>query len=336
MMSIDNQTLLLTPTGVATEAQTQLRGKEVEAEAAEGFLQHLTKLLNELDNDSLQTELGGVDGLTTVSEGGDLKLKAGSFLPPAAISDPETPFVEDLSDQVQQAPLVSGLVEGKIIQPNPAKIDSTDPAILQSGLERVMPKFEASGNLGIVDNLNIGADAVEADDIVSKQAMNSVNAFVQTTQSTQQAAIALERPVGQPGWNRELGNRIIWMTGKSVDVAEIRVNPPQLGPLEVRINLNQDQASVAFTAQNSVVREAIEAAVPRLREMFSSQQLNLVNVDVSQQSFSGHHGHGSSGEGGDAEQGERIAYLQSADESPVDFVEGDINSVASGLVSYYV
>ncbi len=335
-MSIDNQTSLLTPSGVGTEVQTQLLGKEVVAEEAEGFLQHLTELLSELDNDSLQTELGGLDGLSPVSEGGDLNPKAGSFLPPVAISDPETPFVEDLSDPVQQAPLVSGLVEGKIIQPNPPKVNSNDPALPQSGFERITPKFETSGNLGSVENLSIGVDAVEADDVVSKQALNSVNAFVQNTQPVRQTALALERPVGQPGWNQELGNRIIWMTGKSVDVAEIRLNPPHLGPLEVRINLNQDQASVAFTAQNSVVREAIEAAVPRLREMFSSQQLNLVNVDVSQQSFSEHQRHDFSGEGGDAENGDNLSLLQSADETADDFIEGDINSVTSGLVSYYV
>ncbi len=335
-MSIDNQASILTPSSIGTDVQTQLLGKEVVAEDAEDFLQHLTGLLDELDKDSLKTELQGLDGLTLVPEEADLNPTVGRFLPPVAIYDPKTPSVEDLSDSIQHTPLVAGLVEGKIVHPNPAKVNSTEPAILPSGLERVTPKLETSGDLGPVNNLSIEVDSAEVTDAVSKQALNSVNAFVPNAQSTRKTAVALERPVGQPGWNQELGNRIIWMTGKLVDVAEIRLNPPQLGPLEVRVNVNQDQASVTFTAQNSVVREAIEAAVPRLREMFSSQQLNLGNVDVSQHSFSEHHRHESSGESRDAEHRDRTPHLQSADELSVDIVEGDINLVARGLVSYYV
>ncbi len=101
------------------------------------------------------------------------------------------------------------------------------------------------------------------------------------------AVLNLPQPLQQPGWDNALGERVVWMVGQRLQSAEIRLNPPQLGPIEVRVNLNHDQsqAQVSFTAQHAVVREALDAAVPRLRELFAEQGLSLGQVDVSDRSF---------------------------------------------------
>ena len=67
--------------------------------------------------------------------------------------------------------------------------------------------------------------------------------------------------------------------------AQIKLNPAQLGPMEVRIQMQHDQASIQFTSAHAVVRDALEAALPRLRDMFESAGVQLVNVDVSGQSI---------------------------------------------------
>lgn len=77
-----------------------------------------------------------------------------------------------------------------------------------------------------------------------------------------------------------------------MDTAEIHLNPPHLGPVEVRISMNQDQqASIQFVSAHAGVREAIEAAVPQLREMLGNQHVALADVNVSnqapQQQFAG-------------------------------------------------
>ncbi|HHJ12752.1 MAG TPA: flagellar hook-length control protein FliK, partial [Gammaproteobacteria bacterium] len=88
-------------------------------------------------------------------------------------------------------------------------------------------------------------------------------------------------------WDNALGERVVWMVGQRLQSAEIKLNPPQLGPIEVRVSLNHDQsqAQVSFTAQHAVVRDALDAAVPRLRELFAEQGLSLGQVDVSDRSF---------------------------------------------------
>jgi flagellar hook-length control protein FliK len=97
---------------------------------------------------------------------------------------------------------------------------------------------------------------------------------------------AITRPLTHPDWSKDLGDQIVWMNNKAIPAAEIKLNPAHLGPISVRIDVNQDQATILFTAQHAEVKEAIEASIPKLREMLGTQQLNLVNVNISQNSTS--------------------------------------------------
>ena len=98
---------------------------------------------------------------------------------------------------------------------------------------------------------------------------------------------AITRPLTHPGWSKDLGEQIVWMNNKAIPAAEIKLNPAHIGPISVRIDVNQDhQATIMFTAQHTEVKEAIEASIPKLREMLGTHQLNLINVNISQNSTS--------------------------------------------------
>lgn len=101
---------------------------------------------------------------------------------------------------------------------------------------------------------------------------------------------SLGQPLGQPGWGRELGSRVLWLAKDNQQYAELRLNPPHLGPLEVRISLQQDQgASVSFISNHAVVRSAIESALPQLREMFTDGGFTMLDVNISHHSAGGGH-----------------------------------------------
>lgn len=117
--------------------------------------------------------------------------------------------------------------------------------------------------------------------LVTAPAGQAVPTAGTTTLPSTQVAV----PFQQAGWDQAVGERVLWMVNQKLQGAEIRLNPPHLGPIEVRLQLHQDQAQVNFTAQHAVVREALEAALPRLRDMFQSQGMALVNVDVSDRSL---------------------------------------------------
>jgi len=87
-----------------------------------------------------------------------------------------------------------------------------------------------------------------------------------------------------PQWNAQVGERINWMVNNAVQRAEIRLDPPELGNLDIRLNVAKDnQASILIHVSNATAKDAIESSIPRLREMFEQQGLDLANVDVSQQ-----------------------------------------------------
>lgn len=91
--------------------------------------------------------------------------------------------------------------------------------------------------------------------------------------------------VGQPQWGQAVGDKVLWLAAQNVSAAEIRLDPPDLGPMQVKVSVNQDQATVSFTSPHPVVRDALDQQLNRLREMFTEQGLDLVNVDVSDKSF---------------------------------------------------
>lgn len=93
--------------------------------------------------------------------------------------------------------------------------------------------------------------------------------------------MGVPQPVGSKGWSGAIAERVMWMVQGDQQFARLKLNPPNLGPLEVRVNIQQDQASVSFLASQAAVREALEQALPRLREMLDQQSLQLVRADVS-------------------------------------------------------
>lgn len=95
---------------------------------------------------------------------------------------------------------------------------------------------------------------------------------------------AMTKAFNHPEWKQELNERIIWMHNKAIPSAELRLNPQHLGPISIQINVDKDQqASILFNAHNAGVREAIEAAMPKLKDMLGAQQVTLAEANVSQQ-----------------------------------------------------
>jgi flagellar hook-length control protein FliK len=75
------------------------------------------------------------------------------------------------------------------------------------------------------------------------------------------------------------------MTGQRLQTAEIAVNPPNLGGIEVRLSLHEQGAGAQFFAANPSVREALDAALPRLRDMLAEAGISLLQAEVRDQAF---------------------------------------------------
>ena len=120
--------------------------------------------------------------------------------------------------------------------------------------------------------------------------------------------------VGTPAWDNQVAQKIVWMVAGEEQSASLTLNPPDLGPMQVVLSVTNDMASVTFTSAQPEVRQALEDAMPKLREMMSENGIALGNATVND---------GSTGQRADGEPARHGGGSQRADSG------GTINGSAS-------
>ncbi|KRB93324.1 flagellar hook-length control protein FliK [Noviherbaspirillum sp. Root189] len=96
-----------------------------------------------------------------------------------------------------------------------------------------------------------------------------------------QAAAKLTPAVGSPGWDQALSQKVVWMVAGEQQSASLTLNPPDLGPLQVVLSVSNSHANATFTAAQPEVRQALEAAMPKLREMLGEAGIQLGQATVN-------------------------------------------------------
>ena len=175
--------------------------------------------------------------------------------------------------------------------------DSVDDVSLSSGtsaqslvanlMQNTADELKAAADEGAKSdaasaNTTPGADAsaAAASNFQSHLGVSSQSA----TQASQQAAdTQINTPVGANGFADDVGDKITWMAHQGVQSASLQMTPEHMGPVEVKISVQDGSATVSINAAHADTRAALEQALPRLREMFSTQGMNLTDASVSQQ-----------------------------------------------------
>ena len=160
--------------------------------------------------------------------------------------------------------------------------------LLQNG--RVMPVNQDAFKLGLaVDTLQKSVDTLqpvlretsEQSVLQSSTLLGSGSAIRLDSQFKTQMPVNIS--FGQPQWAGQVADRAAMMASQKIQFAELQLDPPELGQLQVKVSINNDQASVHFSSPHAGVREALDQSSVRLRELFEQQGLNLADVDVSDQ-----------------------------------------------------
>lgn len=184
-----------------------------------------------------------------------------------------------LVDQLLAIPVDAGSAQLGAL---PASADAGSPGLDLASLQAPAVRSEM---------LNAALQAIRtpADPAAAAMTFAPLGATVTATDgSTSNSATILPGPMPtlQPlvdgeAWSKNLGDRLLMMAENGMQTARLKLHPEHLGPLEIRISVDDDGASqVWFSAQHSQTREAIEQALPRLRELFADQGLNLAHANV--------------------------------------------------------
>lgn len=131
------------------------------------------------------------------------------------------------------------------------------------------------------------ADAVKTGDmlpdIISNPALRTTpHASIDTQFAPADASSSRLAPsVGTAAWGQALGEKLVWMASGTQQTASLTLNPPNLGPLQIVVHVTNDQATASFFSAQPEVRQALEAAFPRLRDMMNDAGIQLGQATVS-------------------------------------------------------
>ncbi|HVY23215.1 MAG TPA: flagellar hook-length control protein FliK [Steroidobacteraceae bacterium] len=128
------------------------------------------------------------------------------------------------------------------------------------------------------DTAHHGGDADQT--INALQPMTSMQTASAANNAAPVAQYQIHSNVGTHEWAAEVGNRLSLMVSHKVQSASLQLTPDNLGPVQVKIDVNHNQASVWFTADHPDTRTALEQSLPRLRELFASQGMSLMDAGV--------------------------------------------------------
>lgn len=219
------------------------------------------------------------------SEGQKAEVKQG-------VIDAVKQFQAQLQSGSEQQSALEAMIAGAIEEAGVAPVENLE-VMLQTEMRQLTAITGTASQLAqgttvtALASLHSGSDTTVAD---IQQA--------RTERSAAQQAADADKPVNihQPEGQQQLAEKVRWMVNARNSMAEIRLDPPELGSMQVRVNVSGDAATVNFVVQSAQARDALAQAEPRLREMLAEQGISLGESFVSQQQ------QGGNGEGGEGSQ----------------------------------
>lgn len=144
-------------------------------------------------------------------------------------------------------------------------------------------------------------------------------------------ALTVNTPVNASGFAQELGQQVAWLGGQDIKQAQIRLNPQELGPLDVKVSVEHGRVDVVFMAQHPAAVSAVQQSLGQLNQMLGGQGLSLGQAMVGQHAAQQQFGGGSQGQAA-ASAG---ASTSDEDESIEAVAEAVARPLALGLVDAF-
>ncbi|CEK10507.1 flagellar hook-length control protein FliK [Legionella hackeliae] len=189
----------------------------------------------------------------------------------------------DAKNAIQKLPIVADntLPEEAVLSKIPVETSSSQDVDMATSIINAKENIDSTGDIKIPTN-QMGADSqrlIETNSPAIHSAANT-NFKPHVSDTSSPKALTLAQTVSSPEWGENFNQQILWLGQQKIKSAVIKLNPQELGPLEVNIKLVKDVASVNITTHSTQVRDLIEQTIPRLRDMMTEQGVNLSQVNI--------------------------------------------------------
>jgi flagellar hook-length control protein FliK len=158
---------------------------------------------------------------------------------------------------------------------NPMAMNET--ALMDKLANTLLPTSSASPLAMNVAN-NINSNTGQA---LNGQSPSQLVAASSSVSQQLQASVDITKPEWGRDLVEQLRSRLQLSKSDQIQQAHIRLDPPELGRLDVSLRMDGDKVSVHFTAAHPQLREALAANADRLRFDFDGSQMQLTDVSVS-------------------------------------------------------
>lgn len=101
-------------------------------------------------------------------------------------------------------------------------------------------------------------------------AVTPVSALISTPPTPQ-----LNAQLGSPEWQQVLSQQVLMFHRNGQQSAELRLQPQELGALQITLKIDDQQAHFHIASANGQVRAAVEAAMPQLRHALAESGISL-------------------------------------------------------------
>ena len=247
----------------------------------------------------------------------------------AMMAQSQVPIHAEAQVQLPQAnaqanPMLAGAMANQI-----------DPTVNQAALKAGLGA-KALNALMEGNKRSDGADlhlAQQLSAVAGQQGLNSPQSLRSEPLQAAQQNVPLQLSRGDMA-AEQMAERVQVMLSKNLKNIDIRLDPPELGRMHIRMNMNGDGATVHFTVANQQARDALEQSMPRLREMLNNQGVQLGDTSVQQQSSGQQQRYAASGDGsgGQSASGDNRQSEENLDTN----VKLDLNVAAKrDGISYY-
>jgi flagellar hook-length control protein FliK len=196
---------------------------------------------------------------------------------PAATPADEQPI--DATAATDRAAPKAGADVINHIETKAAPADDNQPQLTQTQQQQAEPQLTTATPAKSTASADFAAALKEAAPAVAPAAAKAAQEIAKA--ATAVPTDKLSSRVGTQAWDQQLGQKIVFMAAGGEQSATMELNPPDLGPLQVVLSVNKDQATAAFSSAAPEVRQALEAALPRLKEMMGEAGIQLGSATVS-------------------------------------------------------
>ncbi|MGL0937429.1 flagellar hook-length control protein FliK [Vibrio vulnificus] len=195
-----------------------------------------------------------------------------------ALAQPNTATTAPLSADKAAMALPEGMTANTIPTAfNPA----ASPDVAKSQVQSMQAALAAAGLASVK-----GSSKQTSTETQGAQPTTSLYSAQTVTGQTRAENIAAQQPpmpLTRELANEQVAEKVQMMMSKNLKQLDIRLDPPELGRMQIRMTMNNDIANVHFTVTNPQARDIIEQTLPRLREMLAQQGMQLADSSVQQQ-----------------------------------------------------